>query len=100
MINRYVWIILVLTVCSLAGCGVLSDEQALREFKAAYPNAEVYEQFVGEGDCDHAYMHFRYTEAGSEEKREVVWVYQRQKDSKWTVIHKSDPKPPGSDFGD
>ena len=85
---------------ALAGCGSISDEQALREFKEANPNATVYHQVVGEGDSDHAYMHYQYTESGSKEKNEVVWLYQKQLDGSWKVIHKSRPKPPGSGFGD
>ncbi len=84
----------------LAGCGVVSDEQALQEFKSAYPNATVYKQFVGEGDSDTAYVHFLYTETGSKTKKEVMWQYQRQEDNSWKTVYKSKPKPPGSDFGD
>jgi hypothetical protein len=83
-----------------AGCGMVTDKQAANEFKQAHPKATIYEQFIGEGDSDHAYMHFRYTEERKPEKVEQVWVYQRQKDDSWKVIGKDGPKPAGSKFGD
>lgn len=83
-----------------AACGVVSKKQALDEFLAEYPKATVYEQFIGEGDSDAAYMHFRYTETGSEEKKEVMWVYLKQSDGKWRASSKSEPKKVGSNFGD
>lgn len=76
----------------------MPDDQALREFKAAHPDVTISEQFVGEGDWDHAYMHFRYA-THSGERLEEVWVYQRQ-DQSWRVIAKEGPKPAGSKFGD
>lgn len=83
----------------VAGCGVVSHEQALREFKGAFPDVTVEQQFVGEGDSDHAYMHFVYaTPAG--ERLEQMWLYQRQKDNSWQAIYKNGPKAPGSNFGD
>jgi hypothetical protein len=82
-----------------AGCGVVSDEQALREFNAAFPDVTIERHDVGEGDSDHARMHFVYiTPTG--ERLERVWLYQRQKDNSWRAVWKSEPKPPGSDFGD
>ena len=83
----------------LAGCSRLSDGQALREFKEAFPDVTVNEQFVGEGDSGAAYMHFRYTTPAGE-RLERVWIYLRQKDGSWRATHKSEPKPPRSDFGD
>ena len=83
----------------LAGCDRVSDEQALREFKTAFPAVTMDEQFVGEEDSDHAYMHFRYTTPAGE-CLERMWVYQRQKDGSWRAVQKSDSKPPSSDFGD
>jgi hypothetical protein len=47
-----------------AGCSVVSEKQARDEFQKAHPDAKIYEQFIGEGDSDHAFMHFRYTLAG------------------------------------
>ena len=88
-----------LALACLAGCSRISDEQALREFKAAFPDVTVTQQFVGEGDSDAAYMHFRYTTPAGE-RLERMWLYLRQKDGSWRVTHKSEPKPPGSDFGD
>ena len=61
---------------TLLGCGKALDEQALREFKSAHPDAKVQRQFVGEGDFDHAFMHFRYTTTTSSEPLEQMWVYQ------------------------
>jgi len=91
---------LIALVLFLAGCGMVADRQAAEEFKKAYPKATIYEQFVGEGDADDAYMHFRYTEEGRPEKLEQVWLYQRQKDNSWKVTRKDGPKPAGSKFGD
>jgi hypothetical protein len=84
----------------IASCGMVTDKQAANEFKRAHPNATIYEQFIGEGDLDHAYMHFRYTEERRSERVEQMWVYQRQKDDSWTVIRKEGPKPAGSKFSD
>ena len=101
MMIRFIQCLLsAMVVCIFSGCAVVSNEQALREFKTAYPNAIVYEQFVGEGNSDTAYMHFRYTETGSTEKREVMWVYLKQKDGSWRVMSRSEPKPAGARFGD
>ena len=83
----------------LAACNVISDEQALREFKAEFPDVTVEQQFVGEGNSDSAYMHFVYTTRAGE-RLERSWLYLRQKDNSWRAIHKSEPKPPGSDFGE
>ena len=88
------------TAALLVGCGMVTDEQAAKEFLKAHPKANIYQQFVGEGDFDHAYMHFRYTEDDSGKKLEQVWVYQRQKDDTWQIISKEGPKPAGSKFGD
>ena len=87
-------------ILTFNGCSVISEEQALHAFKKVYPYAIVLEQFVGEGDSDTAYMHFRYTISGSNEIHEVMWVYQKQSDRSWKVIRKSKSKPTGSDFGD
>ena len=84
---------------SLACFGVVSDEQALREFKAAFPDVTVERPFVGEGDSDHAWMHFVYT-TPTGDRFEQVWMYQRQKDNSWRAAWKSAPQQPGSDFGD
>ena len=94
-----VHLLMVASALCLAGCGVISNEKALREFKAAFPDVTVERQFVGEGDSDHAYMHFVYTTTNGE-RLERMWLYQRQKDDSWRAVHKSEPKPPGSDFGD
>lgn len=87
-----------LALC-LTACGGVSNDQALREFKAAFPGVTVEQQFIGEGDSDHAYMHFVYT-TPTGTRLERMWLYQRQKDDSWRAIRKSEPKPPGSDFGD
>ena len=92
--------VILLAAAALGACGKALDEQALREFKSAHSDAIVQEQFVGEGDFDHAYMHFRYTTPASPERVEQMWLYQWQKDKTWRVIAKVGPKPPGSDFGD
>lgn len=34
-------------------------------------------QFVGEGDEEYAYVHFRYSTTGSKAAHEVVWVYRK-----------------------
>jgi len=85
---------------ALGACGKALDEQALREFQSAHPDATVQRQFVGEGDFDHAFMHFRYTTATSPESLEQMWLYQWQKDKTWRVIRKEGPKPAGSRFSD
>jgi hypothetical protein len=85
---------------SFAGCSVVSEKQARDEFQNAHPDAKIYEQFIGEGDSDHAFMHFRYTLSGSDVRLEQVWHYQRQKDGSWRVIAKEGPAPAGSKFGD
>jgi ketosteroid isomerase-like protein len=87
-------------VSLIAGCGMVSEKDAAAEFIRSHPTAHIYEQFIGEGDSDHAYMHFRYTEGNQPIKMEQMWVYQRQDDGRWKVIGKNGPKPPGSDFGD
>ena len=55
---------------------------------------------MGEGDSDHAYMHFRYTTATSSDRLEQMWLYQWQKDKTWRVIRKEGPKPAGARFSD
>lgn len=90
--------VVALALC-LPACGVVSDDQALREFKTAFPDVTVERQFVGEGDSDDARMHFVYT-TPTGTRLEQVWLYQRQKDDSWRAVYRSDPKPPGSDFGD
>jgi hypothetical protein len=84
----------------LAGCSMVSDKEARAEFQKANPDAKIYEQFIGEGDSDDAYMHFRYTLPGSDAKLEQMWLYQRQKDGSWRVVVKDGPKPAGSKFAD
>ncbi len=93
-------LVMAFTLCAIWGCSVVSEKQAMEEFKKANPDAVLLEQFVGEGDSDHAYYHFRYTEKQSNAKLEVVWLYQRQQDNTWKVIAKEGPKPSGSKFGD
>jgi hypothetical protein len=85
---------------TLSACGQALDEQALREFKSAHPDATVQEQFVGEGDADDAYMHFRYTTATASGPLEQMWLYQWQNDKTWRVVRKEGPKPAGSRFSD
>jgi hypothetical protein len=89
------WLLPILFLC---GCGMVTDKQAAEDFMQAHPRATIYEQFIGEGDSDHAYMHFRYTEAGLPDRMEQMWLYQRQKDDSWKAVRKSGPKPPGSNF--
>jgi hypothetical protein len=92
-------VLMVALALPLAGCGVVPDEQALREFRTDFPDVAVERHEVGEGDSDHARMHFVYaTPTG--ERLERVWLYQRQKDNSWRAVWKSEPKQPGSDFGD
>ena len=95
--SRYV---IVLVGLFLAGCSMVSEKQAREEFQKANPDAKIYEQFIGEGDSDDAYMHFRYTLPGSDAKLEQMWLYQRPKDGSWRVVAKDGPKPAGSKFGD
>jgi hypothetical protein len=84
----------------LSACSRVSERQAHDEFQKANPNAKIYEQFVGEGDSDDAYMHFRYTISGSDSQLEQMWLYQKQKDGSWRAVAKDGPKPAGSKFGD
>ena len=84
----------------LVGCSVVSDKQARQEFEKAFPEAKLYEQFVGEGNDEFAYMHFRYTLSGSDARLEQVWLYQKQPDGSFRAIARDGPKPAGSDFGD
>ncbi len=93
-------LVIAFTLCTLWGCSVVPEKQAVEEFKKANPDAVLHEHFIGEGDSDHAYYHFRYSEKQSNAKLEVVWLYQRQKDNTWKVIAKEGPKPSGSKFGD
>jgi hypothetical protein len=79
---------------------MVAEKQARDEFQKANPDAKIYQQFVGEGDSDHAFIHFRYTLPGSDTRLEQVWHYQRQKDDSWRVIIKEGPAPAGSKFGD
>lgn len=97
MARNAVWLFSIFLLC---GCGMVTDKQAAEEFKKAHPQAMIYQQFVGEGNSDFAYMHFRYTESGDPKKLEQVWGYARQPDNSWKVAWKADPKAPGSDFGD
>ena len=87
-------------VLLISGCGMVTDKQAADEFTQVNPKAIIYEQFIGEGDSDHAYMHFRYTEGDPTKKMEQMWVYQRQKNDTWRAIRKEGPKPAGSQFSD
>jgi hypothetical protein len=84
----------------LWGCTAGPEKQSLMEFKAENPEAVVYEHFVGEGDFNHALIHFRYTKGPSDKKLEEAWLYQRQKNKNWKLIGKEGPKPAGSKFGD
>ena len=94
--------VLLLFCWLLCGCGMAElDEKARREFMAENPAAIVKAQFVGEGDFDNAYMHVVYTDPGSVQEKEVMWLYQRNlHDDTWAVTRKSEEKPPGSYFGD
>jgi len=98
MVRRH--IALCVVVACLIACARRLESDALKDFKEAYPQATVYEQFVGEGDDADAYMHFRYTMAGSQDRLEQMWLYQKQKDGSWRVMAKEGPKPAGSKFGD
>jgi hypothetical protein len=84
----------------LSACSRVPEKQARAEFQTAYPDAKIYEQFVGEGDSDDAYMHFRYTIPGSDAKLEQMWLYQKQKNGSWRAVAKDGPTPAGSKFGD
>ncbi len=84
---------LILLGVFLSACDMVTDKQATDEFKLAHPNASIDSQFVGEGDSDHAYMHFQYTDKGSTNRLEQVWLYQRQPGGLWKAIHKDDPEP-------
>lgn len=84
---------LLLVSCgALAACGP-SYPKTLREFQAEYPRANVYEQFTGEGRGGDITMYFRFTESDEPEKKEVIWLYERQEDGTWRVINKGRPTP-------
>jgi hypothetical protein len=104
MLNRkFLFILLAVVITffiAFIRSGIISNEQALLDFKKDYPKTKVYDQFIGEGDSDHAYMHFRFIDAESKEKKEVMFLYQKKDDGAWNIIYKSKPKSPGSDFGD
>ena len=85
---------------TMLGCNGIKKEEVTNDFKKTNPDAVLLEQFVGEGDSEHAYVHFRYTIGKSNEKLEEVWLYQRQKSKAWKVIKKDGPKSAGSKFGD
>ena len=97
--NNNVYLI-ALAIFIVIGCSSFKEQDIANEFKKANPDVVLLEQFVGEGDSDNAYIHFRYTRGKSVEKLEEVWLYQKQQDKTWKVIKKSDPKPAGSKFGD
>jgi hypothetical protein len=97
---RASFVIAFCVVALIAGCSRVSDAVARRDFEKANPEANIYEQFVGEGDDAAAYMHFRYTLPGSDARLEQMWLYQKQRDSSWRVVTKDGPKPAGSKFGD
>lgn len=82
-----------------AGCNRFSEAEALKEFQVSNSRVTVSEHFVGEGDSDHAFMHFRYTNPMNE-RLEEVWIYQRQRNRSWRVVDKQGPKPAGARFGD
>jgi hypothetical protein len=86
-------------ICILSGCSGLSQKEAEAEFKKANPEVVLLEQFVGEGDSDNAYYHFRYRRKEADTQLEEVWLYQRQKDGTWKVTAKEGPKPLGAKFG-
>jgi hypothetical protein len=97
VVRRYAAVFVVLL---LSGCSMVSEKKAREEFQKANPDAKIYEQFIGEGDSDDAYMHFRYTLPGLNARLEQMWLYQRQKDGSWRAVVKDGPKPAGSKFGD
>ena len=94
-VHRLLWAANCVASATLTGCGIYIDKQALAEFTATHPDAKVYEQFVGEGDDQSAYMHFRYTVPTSPDSFEQMWLYQKQEGG-WRVIAKVGPKSPGS----
>jgi len=93
-------LLITVSIFAIVGCNNIKEQEITNEFKKTTPDAVLLEQFVGEGDSDHEYVHFRYTIGQSPEKLEEVWLYQRQQDKTWKVINKSGPKPAGSKFGD
>lgn len=89
------WVVIALGTALLSACGMVTNKQAAAEFQPAHPKASIYKQFVGEGDGDHVYMHYRHTENGKTNQMEQVWLYQRQTNGEWKVIHKDGPEPAG-----
>ena len=96
----YLVLVIALSVFFSAACNRVSAKQAEKDFKETNPDVTLHDCFVGEGDSDHAYYHFRYTKRGTEAKWEEVWLYQKQRDGTWKVVHKDGPKPWGAKSGD
>ena len=96
----YLVLVIALSVCFSSACNRVSARQAEEDFKEVNPDVVLRDCFVGEGDSDHAYYHFRYTKRGSEAKWEEMWLYQKQVDGTWKVIRKEGPKPWGAEFSD
>lgn len=99
-IRLFLSLFIAVAIFAVIGCNSIKEQEVTNEFIRANPEAVLLEQFVGEGDSDHAYVHFRYTIGKSTEKLEEVWLYQRQHDKTWKAIKKNGPKPAGSKFGD
>lgn len=64
---------LLIMILVFSGCNSFSEENVLIEFKETRPEVKIYERFVGEGDNEHAYIHFRYTLKNSTEIIEEVY---------------------------
>jgi hypothetical protein len=87
--SKLLWsLLMALFILTMVSCNGIKEQEIKNDFKKTNPDAVLLEQFVGEGDSDHAYVHFRYTMGNSTEKLEEVWLYQRQQDKKWKVISK------------
>lgn len=105
--GRLGWIVAAIAVLAATALFVRkkSDDEAqfvakaLREFVDQNPTTALHKLVSGEGDSEHVYMHFIYSEPKSSEKKETVWLYRKQKNGIWTAVQKSNPKTAGKTSG-
>ncbi len=88
------WCVGVFAVLALlsASCEELRDDRMVSDFLKAHPNASHVVPVAGEGDGDHVYIDFRYTERGGPMEFVQTWLYRRQDSGRWSVVWKDTPK--------
>jgi hypothetical protein len=79
--------LLFLALTLLSACSVPDRKVVQADFLKAYPTATLTEFYVGEGDSDAAYYHFKYRLPGDTADREDVWLYMKE-ESGWQLRSK------------